>query len=761
MALRNAAFAFSLGVVVAHWLPSAQPLWACWLCAGLGVAASRRVRVLGAALAGLGWGAFHGLDALDRRIDPTCADATVVGRIAGLPSESPVGPYFRRFVLVPEAASCRIRGALRLVWIDGLPIGSGERWSLAVRLKPPRAGANAHGFDAAAWFVRDKLAATGYVIDGARLEDAGSPGGSVVEGRSPGAFRQYLRDRLSRLPLVHGGVIAALTLGDKAAIPKDKVELYRRTATLHLLVISGLHVGIVTGFGFLAGRALARLTTLPARIAGVATALVFCSAYVVLAGAGLSLIRAYAMSVAGMVALLSGRSSAPSAAYAFALAVVLLIDPMAPLGVGFWLSFGAVAVLLGFFVPRPRRRPWLVSAVVAQLAIALVFVPATTGITGLLHPLSVVVNLVAVPTVTLLVVPFALAGVALIATPFGPWLLTAADFFLQLLEQVLQTADRISPLYVADPQGWLAWVVAAAGLGLLPTSRLARALLFATAAMVLSRPAPAPPQGEMDVTVLDVGQGTAVLVETAAHTLVYDTGPAFLSGRDTGSGVVLPALRGRGRERVDRLVLSHADLDHTGGAAAVLAGTEVGQVLAGEAVPGIETRSCRAGMSWRWDGVAFSVLSPPAVHAYEGNDASCVLLIETASARVLLPGDIEAGVEGRLDLPPVDVLLVPHHGSATSSTLGLVAATKPRFAIVGAGHGNRFGHPHRRVVERYRESGSHIITTAQAGAVRWRSVWPDSIAVQRCASSPYWRRDAASRGATAVRCKWRSTTAGH
>ena len=753
MVIRNAAFAFSFGAVAAHWLPGAQALWAVWMCAGIGMAVVPRVRVLGAALIGLGWGAFHGADALDRHIAPACAETSVTGRISGLPAESSSrGTTTRRFVFVPESASCDLRGPLRLMWLDGPSLRSDERWSLLVRLKSPRAGANAHGFDAEAWFVRDKLAATGYVVRGHRLEASATVGGL----HSIGSLRQGIRDRMAQRPLVHGGVLAALTLGDKGAIPSDKVDLYRRTGTMHLLVISGLHVGIVTGFGFLGGRAFGLVTGLAPRATGVAVALALMSAYVVLAGAGLSLLRASTMSVAAMVALLSGRTSAPSAAFAYAMAVVLVIDPMAPLSAGFWLSFGAVAVLLGFFVPRPQRRSWLISAVVAQLAIAAVFVPATTGITGLVHPLGIGVNLVAVPTVTLLLVPLALSGVALIATPIGPWLLAAADFVVQLLETVLAHADRIAPIYVASHDGWLAWIVVAAAVGLLPTSRLVRAMLVSTAAMILLLPRPALPWGHVDVTFLDVGQGTAVLVETANHTLVYDTGPMFPSGRDTGAGVVLPAVRGRGWSRIDRLILSHGDVDHVGGATSVLAGMTVGDVLAGESVPGIDAHPCQAGSGWQWDGVAFSVLNPASDHRLTGNNASCVVLIETASRRILLAGDIEAITEHRLDVPAVDVLLVPHHGSATSSTPAWVAATRPRFAIVAAGYDNHFGHPHPHVVARYRDAGSHIVSTGLAGAVRWRSTDAMSVTVQRCTESPYWRSASAQPRSTAVRCEWRA-----
>lgn len=744
MDIRNCALAFAAGVVVAHWLPAAQPLWLCWLAGGAGLLPLRRLRVAGMLALGLGWGALHALDAMARRIDASCAAITVVGRIVDLPARSEAGPRadglsMQRFVLAPETSDCGIPGRVRLTWFDGPRLRGGERWRMSVRLKPPRGTANAYGFDADRWFARTRLAATGYVVSGSRL-DAAADAATLLD-----TVRENLRDRLLRLDLVHGGVLAALTLGDSAAIPNEALERYRRTGTMHLLVISGLHVGIVTALGFLLGRGLGLLCGLPAKPAGVVAALLLAGGYVLLAGAGLSLLRAFAMSATAMLALVVGRSTSPSAVFAYALAVVLLLDAMAPLAAGFWLSFGAVAVLLGFFAPRPRPRSWVASAVVAQLAIAVVFVPAAVGITGLIHPFGIAVNLVAVPAVTLLVVPLALVGTMLLGTPIGPWLLLGADFGVAVVAEVLAFADRLAPLYVADPGWWLPWVAAAAAACLLPVSRLAALALAAAVAALLLVPSllpkPAVLPGEVAVTVLDVGQGTAVLVETASHALLYDAGPGFPAGADAGDSVVLPALRGRGRNAIDMLVLSHGDLDHVGGAASVLAGIRVGAVLAGEPVAGFGAAPCQAGMRWRWDGVDFVVLNPLPGHGFAGNNASCVLLIETATARVLLPGDIEKTVEADLRVPAVDLLLVPHHGSATSSTAAFVAALRPTFAVVGAGFENRFGHPHPAVVERYRNVGAHILSTGVSGALRWRSDHPHAIAATRCRDSPYWRLD--------------------
>ena len=740
MDIRNAALAFSLGVVGAHGLLTAQPLWACWLAAGAAMMLTRRARTLGAALVGIGFGCLHAADAVEPRVEPACAAATLIGRITDIPTrtETPGSPSSHRFVVLPESASCELRGAVRLTWLDGPVLRAGERWRLQVRLKRPRGTANAHGFDAERWFVRTRLSATGYVVSGTRMPVRETRAESG-DGTGVASLRGDLRGRLEPLPLVNEGVIAALTLGDKGGIPASDIDLYRRTGTMHLLVISGLHIGIVTAAGFLVGRGMGILFGIPPRHVGVATALLLAGAYTLLAGAGMSLVRAFVMSVAGMLALLGGRTRSPSAVFAYALAVVLALDPLAPLGTGFWLSFGAVAVLLAYFGPRRRPRGWVASAVRAQLAIAFVFVPSTTAITGLIHPLGIVANLVAVPAVTLLVVPLALAGVAMVATPVGPWLLTGADFCVSLVGQVLSAVDQVEPIYVQHPGVWLGWLAALSASCLLPLGRVAGIALISALAALLFIPAPSVAPGQVDVTVLDVGQGTAVLVTTANHSLVYDTGPSFPSGGDTGSSVVLPVLRGRGVSSVDRLILSHADLDHTGGAVSVLAGVLVGETLAGEPVEGVATRPCIAGMGWRWDGVDFSILSPRQDHRWSGNNASCVLSIETAATRVLLAGDIESVVEQGLVPGRVDVLLVPHHGSATSSTPGFVAGTRPVFAIAGTGFDNRFGHPHPAVVERYRRVGSHFVSTAMTGAVRWRSGQPETISVQRCRDSRYWR----------------------
>ena len=739
--IRVSALAFSACAVLAHGLAWVPPLWPYWLAAGGLALPVRYLRIAAVGALGLGWTGWNVTEALRAPIDAACGEVEVVGRVADLPTRTAVvadAPPVDRFEFVldrPSVPECVADGRMRLVWLAGPGLKGGEAWSLRVRLRPPSAAANEHGFDAGRWHARQGTIATGYVTAGRRGESAAGPGAMLDR------FRERLRTAQRALPLVNPGVLAALTIGDAAAIPRDDLERYRRTTTMHLLVISGLHVGVVTAFGFLAGRGVAFLLGVRSKPVAIAGGLLCGAGYVLLAGAGLSLVRAFSMSAAGMLALVSGRSVSASGAVGYAAVVVLLVDPMAPLVPGFWLSFGAVAVLLGFFAPRSRQESWLLSALKAQLAMALVFAPLVIAIIGLVHPLGVLVNLAAVPLVTVLTVPLALAGTVLVGLPLGEWLLIGADFCVSWCEEILRLADRLRPVYIATGSPWLFVAGAAAAVCLLPVSRLAKAGLASVVLLVMGWPPLGPselPRGHVEVEILDVGQGTSVVVLTRGHTLVYDAGPAFQTGADAGSGVVLPALHGRGLGEIDALVLSHSDLDHIGGAESVLAGVDVKSVLAGEAVPGIAAAQCVAGMAWQWDGVRFSVVWPPSGRTFEGNDASCVLLIETLAERVLLAGDLGKVAELALDLPRVDLLLVPHHGSATSSSPALVGMTRPAFAVVGAGWDSHFGHPHPAVVERYRSVGAHIVSTAVSGAVRWRSTRPHVVDTVRCRPSPYW-----------------------
>lgn len=730
---------------------------------------SRRglVFALAALLTGLGYGALH-IDATSPALGSACVGTgEITGRVVDLPFRQE--PIWRFAFHVQDAPAERAGGTgtplaercrdarVRLIWHGAEELVPGQRWRLVARLRAPRGSVNEGVFDAERWHRRAGIAATGYVLEG-ELLDAEALGWGRVD-----RLRASIRDRIDGLGLAHGDVIRALTVGDGAALGPEAKDRYRRTGTMHLLVISGLHVGLVAGFGFLLGRGLAFVVGGPPRVLGAAGALALSGAYVLLGGAGLSLLRAFVMSAAALSGMLAGRPARPMRVYALAMAAVLALDPMAPLDAGFWLSFAAVGALLAFFAPRQtvaeaaepgwRRgglgESWVGAAVRVQVVVAVALAPVTAVLIGHIHPLSPLVNFVVVPLVTLVVTPLALAGAFLTWIDPQGWLLVGADFGVHAMETLLATADGIAPL--ATPvQGWhMALAVCLAGLWLLPISRMTAAGAAAGLALLLFVPTSSPvPFGETRITVFDVGQGTAVLVQTETRTLLYDAGPSYLSGRDAGASVVVPALKRMGVAELDMLVASHGDTDHAGGVASVLRAMPVETALAGEPVPDLAAASCRAGLEWEWDGVKFTVLHPPfgldatAEHQHDApksNDSSCVLLIETQTAIALLPGDIERGVERKLDVPPLDFLLVAHHGSATSTSPSFIADAQPRVAVVSAGFDNRFGHPHAEVMERLRDTGANIVNTAHSGTVQWSSASPDGALRARCTGGPYWR----------------------
>ena len=785
--VREVALAFCAGAIVVHWLPAVHPFWWALLgaagvlapaaCVGARADAWARrylggkVPVLVALLTGLGHGGLH-IDVTSPVAGAACVGTgEITGRVVDLPFEQ---DSLWRFAFAIEDATAaaalrtrpplaeRCRGArVRLLWQGVDRMAPGQHWRLVVRLRAPHGTVNDGVFDAEQWHRRAGIVATGYVLEGELLEVEATGWGRVDR------LRDGIRERIEGLGLAHADVIRALTVGDGTALGAAAKDRYRRTGTMHLLVISGLHVGLVAALGFLLGRAIAFLLGAPAVVLGALGALALSGGYVLLGGAGLSLVRAFVMSAAALSGMLAGRAARPMRVYALAMAAVLALDPMAPLDTGFWLSFGAVGALLAFFAPRqlvaelgePGWRhgglgeSWVGSAVRVQAVVAVALAPVTAVLIGHIHPYSPVVNFVVVPLVTFAVTPLALAGAFLPWADPNGWLLIGADFCIHAMEHLLARVDRVAPR--ATPvQGWhMALAGCLAALWLLPVSRTTAAAAAAGLALLLFVPGTAPvPFGEVRITTFDVGQGTAVLVQTETRALLYDAGPSYLTGRDAGASVVVPALNHMGVAELDILVASHGDTDHAGGVASVLRAVPVGTVLAGEPLPDVAVAPCRAGLEWEWDGVSFSVLHPPALGLADGraahghghgamksNDVSCVLLIETRAAHALFPGDIERGVERGLKVPPLDYLLVAHHGSTTSTSETFLAAASPHVAVVSAGFDNRFGHPHADVMERLREAGATIANTAHSGAVQWSSAEPSVVRRTRCNGGPYWR----------------------
>lgn len=729
------------------WVTLPPLLLAAWL--------ARRHRVRWLALlaiscftAGFLWAATRAGIGLNDALPPEMEgrDVQIIGVIAGLPQ-----PYERsvRFtfdverVLTPQAV---VPSHVALSWWgttgkDGqhgtLPdIKPGERWQLTVRLRRPHGSANPHGFDYEAWLFERGIRATGTVRpkSGARRISAfvHQPGYWVQ------AARERLRARiLQALPeQPYAGVLAALAIGDQRAITPDQWQTFTRTGVNHLMSISGLHVTMVSGLVFACAYGLwrrsARLTLyLPARKAAVLAGVAAAFAYTLLAGFEVPAQRTLYMLVVTAVALWLDRMGSALAVLGVALLVVVLIDPWAVLAPGFWLSFGAVAVIFYVSAGRVGAAHWLLTWARVQWAVTLALMPALLALFQQVSIISPVANALAIPLVSLGVVPLTLIG-----------MLLPVDGLLQLAHLVMAAGgyllEWMSRLPVAvwqqhAPPGWTV-VAALAGAAILLLPRgfpLRWAGLAAFLPLFLAIPPPIA-EGELRLTVIDVGHGLAVAARTRNHALLFDAGPAFGPQADSGNRMIVPYLRAAGVKALDTLIVSHDDADHYGGASSVLQAMPVGQLLS--SLPDLDplgfeagkAARCFAGQSWAWDGVHFAVLHPTRESyddvAVKDNNRGCVLRIATRGAAVLIPADIEARAEQQLlatapELLRAQALVAPHHGSKTSSTPAFVRAVDPRIVIYPVGYRNRFGHPHVDVAERYLRQGSHIYRTDRDGAI--------------------------------------------
>lgn len=635
---------------------------------------------------------------------------------------------------------------------------AGERWQITVRLKRPHGTANPHGFDFEAWALEHNIRATGYVRKDERNQRVSAfvpRPAYIIE-----AVREKVRERMNAVlaDKPYGGILNALAIGDESAILQADWQVFLRTGTNHLMSISGLHItmlaGLAFGLVFALWRRSEKLTLwLPARkaatVAGVAAAML----YALIAGFSVPTQRTFYMLAVIALALWSGRNVAMARVLACALLLVVVLDPWAVLAPGFWLSFGAVAVIAYAMGGRIGRPHWLREAIHTQWAVSLGLMPLLLVLFQQVSIISPLANAFAIPLVSLVVVPLTLLGSLL---PLD-WPLELAHMVMTACMYCLQwlAALPISTWQQHAPPGWtlplailgVLWI-------LLPRGFPMRWLgLIALLPMLLLLP-PRPQHGAMKVAVLDVGQGLAVVVETASRTLLYDTGPRYSSQSDSGSRIVVPYLRGEGVSHLDGLVISHDDIDHSGGMLSVLAQEPITWFASSLAKPpeldALRYMPCYAGQSWVWDGVRFDMLHPD-LSSYQDtdikdNNRSCVLRIVSQFGSVLLAGDIERQAE--IDLLRVapeslaaDVLVVPHHGSKTSSTVDFVAAVQPSVAIFTVGYRNRFGHPKQAVLERYEQIGSQAYRSDQDGAVLLDFFSRNGITITRWRSQArrYWQ----------------------
>lgn len=767
---KAAAAALVAGISIATWSPALLPLPLRWLLLLAGAALwlrASRWRWLGALLVGIGWLSLHMGWVLAAQLSPDVGRTQfdVRGTVVSLPEHEQRRSRFRFRVDGSADMPEHLRGCLlQLAWHDDFAastpgprkaLHAGEVWQLCVRLRAPRGLVNPGGFDSERHAVAQRICATGAVraVSARRV----APASGLQAWRERMAAR--ITDAVASPSSRH---VRALALGDTRGLDEGDWQRLRATGLTHLIAISGFHVGMVALCGAWGMAGLWRLFPVlgrhwPRPQAAAAGAFGVALGYAAIAGFALPTVRTVVMIGVVVPARLWRRPSGVLGALALAAVVVLLGDPLSILLPGFWLSYAGVAWLAACL---PERSHWLRGFFSAQWVATLGLLPLTVLLFGQASMVGPLANLVAIPWWSLVVVPLALLGLVLEALWAGagalPWRLSAWCFDLSWPMFEALAGSRFALWWLAEP-AWFALPLALLGAlwMLLPVGVPGRALALLLWLPLLLPALRRPETGAFEMVLLDVGQGLSVVLLTRQHALLYDTGPAARDGFDAGERVVVPALHALGVRRLDRLVLSHGDMDHAGGLAAVRAALPVAH-LSGP--PGLQLAGaaahCASNQSWEWDGVRFSFLHPGPLFPYLRNESSCVLRVQGRHGAVLLTGDIGEVIEQRLvrHMPGqlrAEVVLVPHHGSAGSSTPAFVAASGARLALIGAGHGNRFGHPKAGVVARWRQSGAEVLNTADSGAVR---VWfgPEELQLRE---QRLWRRrawDAAERARTAA-----------
>ncbi|HEX7917290.1 DNA internalization-related competence protein ComEC/Rec2 [Rudaea sp.] len=760
------AVALLAGTVAVQMLTGLPPLWITLVLTVVAlalIALPSRWRWLGYVLLGAAWTIWRADLTLSARLPAALEgeDIVVTGAVLGLPYAQDDATRFDLAVAAAERDGQRVpvSGTLRLHWYASektvVPdIEPCSRWRVHVRLKRPRGLIDPGAFDFERYALAEGITATGYVREDALNAATGERRFCVERLRRH--ISQGIADTLGPGP--QSNVLRALAFGDQRAMDEHEWNVARATGIPHLIAISGLHIALFAGFGVLLVRLLWKLAprlTLrwPAPLIEALASIAFALGYAAISGLGLPTRRALVMIGMLLAANLMRRARAPVHGLAFAVIALLAFDPLCVLSAGFWLSFVGVAWLMFCLGGRGERRSWWREMISAQGVASLGLLPLTIwffGQSSLIGPLA---NLIAVPVVCFLILPFGVAGAVLqLAVPaLGAPLLTLAGYAMLALWQLLeQIADWPGALwYFPEPSIW-AFALAMLGAAwlLLPRGMPARGL-----GLVLFLPLLVPARhvladGEFEALMLDVGQGLSVVVRTRDHTLVYDAGARFPSGFDLGEAAVVPALHAIGVIRVDRLIVSHGDNDHAGGAAAVLAAFPQAAVSGGEPERlHVAATQCLAGEAWNWNGVAFRIVHPHEPLSMKNNDRCCVLEVRSGDNALLLTGDITATVEGEVvsALAPIaahTLLQVPHHGSKTSSSTAFIDATRPELALVSSGYRNHFNHPNPAIVGRYRAAGVSLLDTPRSGFADFRfaaDAAPRLIEQGRIDRHPYWR----------------------
>lgn len=761
----------------------------------------RLVMPLWAFALGLSWVSLHIDHRLAQVLSPEDEDkvSRVVLRIGSLVRVYPDSRQFEAEVL--ESRPAGVPDRIRVSWHGPGYAGPykqksadtasfpelipGQVWRMSLNLRRPYGPSNPHGFDYEGHLFAQGLRAVGSVRGTPRyMHDEPWASLSIVAERA----RHHVRQAMS--PYIqgrrYGAILLALTIGDQASMPPEDWQVFNRTSTSHAIAISGSHITMIAALGGLftlwlwrrlSWRGVALAERLPAQVAACLAALLVAWLYCLLAGWGVPARRTFLMLAVLAAAHLSRLSLGAWRVLLLAAAAVVAMDPWALMATGFWLSFGAVAVLLTsaawFGQPansqpmpvRVRWRRWLAAACMLQLTVTAGLLPILALLFNEVSVVSPLANAYVIPIISLVVTPLALLLAGIVMVPGLGFLAEWVSWLAyQPLEIMMVPTRWLAGLDAAslDAAAAPAWsvVLAVTGMALALTPR---GLPWRQIGWVLMLPAlfwrpERPPEGGWDMVALDVGQGAAVLVVTARHALLFDTGVRHGPTTDAAARHIVPLLRAKGIKHLDVLVVSHADIDHAGGVRSVLQARKVVQsyssfdveaylrreaALLGEpldliSLPGVMS-PCRYGAAWHVDGVSFEFMWPLAEPARirggassQRNAQSCVLRIRGRHHSALLTGDIAAAQENQLvgrSLGQIDVLTAAHHGSRSSSSQAFVAHAAPKHVIAQAGRLNRYGHPHPVVQQRWESAGTQFWRTDQHGAIVVRSR-PDHLQVE-------------------------------
>jgi competence protein ComEC len=657
------------------------------------------------------------------------------GYIASIPAVENQQTNFVFFLktLQIKQDSYAVNRFIKLSWRQPVPdLNSGDQWQLWVRLKRIHGVQNPGGFDYEAWALQNQLRAAGYVITQYNNRKLSHDWFHYPMNQ----VRQLLQKKIVHdLPQISPWLIA-LIIGERQGVPAQDWQILRRTGTNHLMAIAGLHIGIIAGFVFLLTSIVWKripylLLKLPAQQAGWCAAFMAAIAYSALAGFSIPTQRACLMLSIFFVIFLLKRKLNPWNSWSLAVLIVLFINPLSVLTQSFWLSFGTIALIIYCMNGRlsPRGLWWKHGRI--QWIIGVGLIPISLLLFQECSFISFIANTIAIPWLGFLILPlcFASAICYFIFPWLGKLLLIIADKNLALLWMILHWLSELKMSFIAYyiPDYFIFISILFAFIFLLyPAGFPGRWLGILWLLPLFSYQTAKPAHGEVWLTVLDVGQGLATVVQTQSHLLVYDTGAKFLE-HDMGESVVLPFLRTLQAKQIDMLVISHGDNDHIGGAQSIMDHLKMKAIRTStpEKISHTTTTYCLTGQAWHWDGVDFKFIYPTAADLHLGNDSSCVLRISNQQHTILLSGDIEKYAEKKLmtsekDQLAADILLAPHHGSKTSGLADFIAAVHPAFVIYATGYLNRYHFPHASIVQSYSAISAQQLNTAETGAIQFK-----------------------------------------